>query len=80
MVYLIRSTDASQLREHLANITGGVYLRPGFMWYRNPEFAKPIHDPDKRGRYGRPNADGFKFGVKNRYHYHGGKQGEVLGE
>ena len=64
-----------QLREHLRNRTGEeTYLRPGTGWYRNPEFGRPITDPDKRGRYGRPNPDGFKYGVKNPYHYHGGMQ------
>lgn len=48
-----------------------VYLRPGDIWYRNPEFGKHVSDPDKRGRYGRPNPPGFKYGVKNPYHYHG---------
>jgi len=48
-----------QLREVLANATGTApYLRPGLHWYRNPEYGRPIEDPDKRGRYGRPNAPG----------------------
>lgn len=42
-----------QLREQLKTMTGNAtYLRPGDCWYRNPEFGKPINDPDKRGRYG----------------------------
>jgi len=62
-----------QLREQLKNMTGeSIYLRPGTMWYRNPEFGKHLSDPDKRGRYGRPNPEGFKYAVKNEYHYHGG--------
>jgi hypothetical protein len=43
-----------QLREQLKIMTGNsTYLRPGDCWYRNPEFGKPIDDPDKRGRYGK---------------------------
>lgn len=61
-----------QLREHLRKMTGQKnYLRPGTQWYRNPEFGKEITDPDKRGRYGRPNAQGFKYNHPNPYHYHG---------
>ena len=42
-----------QLRNQLQIMTNEtVYLRPGNSWYRNPEFGKPIDDPDKRGRYG----------------------------
>lgn len=64
-----------QLRDQLAVMTGETpYLRPGTIWYRNPEFGKVVSDPDKRGRYGRPNPDGFRFNVKNRYHYHGVEQ------
>jgi hypothetical protein len=63
-----------QLREHLKKMTGeSIYLRPGTQWYRNPEFGKEITDPDKRGRYGRPNQPGFKYSHKNPYHYHGEK-------
>lgn len=63
-----------QLRDKLREMTNEtVYLRPGTIWYRNPEFGKEITDPDKRGRYGRPNAPGFKYGQKNPYHYHGQK-------
>jgi hypothetical protein len=63
-----------QLREQLKKMTGeATYLRPGTQWYRNPEFAKEITDPDKRGRYGRPNQPGFKYAHKNPYHYHGQK-------
>lgn len=39
--------------------------------YRNAEFGQPVGDPDKRGRYGRPNPPGFKVAEKNPYHYHG---------
>eukprot|EP01036_Dinobryon_divergens_P022061 gene22060-30295_t len=68
-----------QVRTQLAEMTGvQVYLRPGDVWYRNPEFGKHVSDPDKRGRYGRPSPPGFKYNVKNPYHYHGGKQ-EVPG-
>jgi hypothetical protein len=63
-----------QLRETLREMTGeNVYLRPGTQWYRNAEFGKEVTDPDKRGRYGRPNPPGFKFSHKNPYHYHGEK-------
>lgn len=64
-----------QLREWLANMTGiSPYLRPGTGWYRNAEFGKEVSDPDKRGRYGRPNAPGFKYNkARNVYHYHGNK-------
>jgi hypothetical protein len=66
-----------QLREHLSNMTQeSPYLRPGSFWYRNPEFGKYISDPDKRGRYGRPNAPGFKYIEKNSYNYHGGVHGD----
>ena len=62
-----------QLREVLANMTGeSVYLRPGSFWFKNPEFGKTISDPDKRGRYGRTNAPGFKYIDSNPYNYHGG--------
>lgn len=61
-----------QLRDVLAAMTNHTpYLRPGTMWYRNPEFGRPVSDPDKRGRYGRPNPDGFRYSTKNIYHYHG---------
>lgn len=62
-----------QLRELLRNMTGEpVYLRPGGMWYRNAEFGKEVLDPDKRGRYGRPNKPGYKYSDGNAFHYHGG--------
>jgi hypothetical protein len=62
-----------QLREQLEIMTGEpTYLRPGDMWYRNVEFGRPVGDPDKRGRYGRPLPPGFTYEVKNPYHYHGG--------
>jgi hypothetical protein len=64
-----------QLREKLTEMTGEkIYLRPGTQWYRNPEFGKEISDPDKRGRYGRPNQPNFKYNIKNPYHYHGGQK------
>jgi hypothetical protein len=71
-----------QLRSLLVNMTGeSPYLRPGTMWYRNPEFGKVISDPDKRGRYGRPNAEGFRWKEHNPYHYHGeGVQEGVISE
>lgn len=63
-----------QVREMLREMTGQEhYLRPGSRWYRNPEFGKEVTDPDKRGRYGRPNPPGFKFNHVNPYHYHGEK-------
>lgn len=68
-----------QLREVLKNITGAdPYLRPGDMWYRNAEFGKSVGDPDKRGRYGRPNPPGFKYKERNPYHYHGVTQGREM--
>lgn len=68
-----------QLRDTLRNMTGeNVYLRPGNIWYRNPEFGKDIIDPDKRGRYGRANAPGFKFEDGNMFHYHGKKYSGIL--
>ncbi len=63
-----------QVRDELTKMTGEqVYLRPGTNWYRNPEYGKNITDPDKRGRYGRPNPPGFKYKGRNPYHYHGQK-------
>eukprot|EP01038_Epipyxis_sp_PR26KG_P015398 gene15398-20767_t len=42
-----------QLRELLWNRTGELhYVRPGDMWYRNPEFGRVVSDPRKRGRHG----------------------------
>jgi hypothetical protein len=68
-----------QLRSLLRNMTGeSVYLRPGGMWYRNAEFGREVKDPDKRGRYGRPNSPEFKFSDGNPYHYHGGYTMEEL--
>jgi hypothetical protein len=38
-----------QLRELLRNRTGEQhYLRPGDVWYRNPEFGKTVSDARKR--------------------------------
>ena len=66
-----------QLRELMRKMTGEMeYLRPGNFWYRNPEFGKHVSDPEKRGRYGRPNAPGFKYTSPNPYNYHGGLFGE----
>lgn len=66
-----------QLRELLRNVTNeAFYLRLGTSWYRNPEFGKHISDPDKRGRYGRPNPEGFHYKVPNPYHYTGVEQGK----
>lgn len=63
-----------QVRSLLKNITNeDIYLRPGNIWYRNPEFGKPIEDADKRGRYGRPNPPNFKTNLVNPYNYHGEK-------
>jgi len=61
-----------QLRALLANVTGEPhYHRPGDQWYRNPEFGRKVGDPDKRGRYGRPSPEGFRWSDGNPYHYHG---------
>ena len=66
-----------QLREILRSMTGeDPYMRPGLMWYRNPEYGRAIEDPDKRGRYGRPNAPGFKYNDPSPYNYHGKQMGE----
>ena len=60
-----------QVRETLRNYTREeFYLRPGEMWYRNPEFGKEVSIPGKRGRYGRPLAQ-KRFDDGNLYHYHG---------
>lgn len=70
-----------QVRAKLAEMTGeAIYLRPGTSWYRNPEFGKEVSDPDKRGRYGRPNAPGFKYATPNKYHYHGGMDASSSGK
>lgn len=68
-----------QLREVLQNMTRNgttvePYMRPGTFWYRNAEFGRLVSDPDKRGRYGRPNPPGYKFSDGNPYHYFGEKQ------
>jgi len=77
------TTDASalrytcQLREHLREKTGEqIYLRPGNAWYRNAEFGKLVSDPDKRGRYGRENPEGFRYADRNPYVYHGKALGD----
>jgi hypothetical protein len=41
-----------QLRDLLFLRTGEPYVRPGDMWYKNPEYGKTVSDPKKRGRYG----------------------------
>ncbi len=42
-----------QLRQLLAARTGEPdYVRPGDMWYRNPEFGRTVSDFHKRGRNG----------------------------
>ena len=67
-----------QLREVLAKMTGEKnYLRPGSFWFKNPEYGKTITDPDKRGRYGRENAPGFRYPESNPNNYHGGMHGDV---
>lgn len=67
-----------QLRDVLAKMTGEkIYLRPGSFWYKNPEYGKTITDPDKRGRYGRENAPGFRYSESNPNNYHGGMHGDV---
>jgi hypothetical protein len=38
------------------------YVRPGDMWYRNPEYGKVVNDPMKRGRNGA--AYGKKLGPR----------------
>ena len=61
-----------QLRALIRNVTGNdTYYRPGSMWYRNPEFGRHVSIPDKRGRYGRPNPEGFRYDDNNPYHYDG---------
>jgi len=52
-----------QLRSLLFNRTGiEHYLRPGDMWYRNPEYGKLVNDPQKRGRFG--HGHGKKLGPR----------------
>jgi len=61
-----------QLRKLIADVTGqSPYHRPGTQWFRNPEFGRKVGDPDKRGRYGRPSPEGFRFSDGNPYHYVG---------
>ena len=61
-----------QMRELLQQMTNEpFFLRHGTFWYRNPEFGKIITEPKKRGRYGRPNPDNFKYNEPNPFHYHG---------
>lgn len=50
-----------QLREVLEKMTGqSPYLRPGDVWYRNPEFGKVVSDPEKRRRVRIPRGDRFQ--------------------
>jgi hypothetical protein len=66
-----------QLRSLLQNRTGDAYyLRPGDLWYRNPEFGRIVSDPRKRGRNGA--KKGYFWREGNPYHYKGGKQGVDL--
>ncbi len=66
---------ACQLRETLAHMTGQLpFLRHGTVWYRNVEFGKHLSIPEKRGRYGRPNPEGFHFQDGNPHHYHGSNE------
>lgn len=52
-----------QLRSLLAKRTGvRDYVRPGDMWYRNPEYGRAVEDPRKRGRYG--NGYGKQLGPR----------------
>lgn len=61
-----------QLRELLAKMTGHkTYFRPGHGWYRNPELGRLVNVPEKRGRYGRPNAEGFHYKDGNPFQYEG---------
>ena len=61
-----------QVRALLREVTGEeTFFRHGDFWYRNPEFGRPISDPAKRGRYGRPNPPNFRYNDGNPYHYHG---------
>jgi hypothetical protein len=67
-----------QLREQLRLMTGEeTYLRPGYFWYRNAEFGKHVGEGEKRGRYGRPNPEGFQYLDGNPFHYHGEAQKET---
>lgn len=61
-----------QLRQQLQKWTNeSIYFRPGDQWYRNAEFGRSVGDPDKRGRYGRQNPEGYTFHDGNQFHYHG---------
>ena len=62
-----------QLRELLSKMTGEpIFYRHGTVWYRNPEFGRHLSVPEKRGRYGRPNPEGFHYKDGNPFHYDGG--------
>ena len=61
-----------QLRRVLAKKQKTVpFMRANTVWYRNAEFGKHVSVPDKRGRYGRPNPEGFHFKDGNPHQYHG---------
>jgi hypothetical protein len=63
---------ACQVRETIAKMTKTVpFMRHGTIWYRNAEFGRLVSIPDKRGRYGRPNPDGFHYKDGNPHQYHG---------
>jgi len=61
-----------QLRAQLATDTAvPLFMRSGSQWYRNAEFGRHVSIPEKRGRYGRPNPEGFHFKDGNPHQYHG---------
>ena len=62
-----------QLREVIAKAYGidSPFMRAGTTWYRNAEFGRHVSIPEKRGRYGRPNPEGYHFKDGNPHHYHG---------
>ncbi len=61
-----------QLREVLAKAQKvKPFMRAGSLWYRNAEFGRHVSVPDKRGRYGRPNPEGYHFKDGNPHQYHG---------
>eukprot|EP00605_Chrysophyceae_sp_TOSAG23-4_P000040 GSChrysophyteH1.ASY1.ANO1.42.1 assembled CDS len=67
-----------QLRETLYKMQKTrPFMRAGTVWYRNAEFGRHVSIPDKRGRYGRPNPEGFHYKDGNPYQYHGSNQLET---
>jgi len=69
---------ACQLRRQLAVDTAvPLFMRSGSMWYRNAEFGRHVSIPEKRGRYGRPNPEGFHFKDGNPHQYHGSNRADV---